>query len=331
MLSRSSRARVSTVWSLRPYLNTDTPALSKIWLAHHQAVLSNSQCPVNVWDQCVLSKSYFEARQLVVACDDKNTIVGFVHFGPALDPSEQYLSDTVGMIHRCCVEPGINDGAIASQLLSCAISSLRQDGFETCIAYGTSVESLFYLGVAEGDNLMGVLAADARSVKWLSTAGFQPTTPTECWELELDFFRPPMDRLQIAIRRTCSIGRILDEYHPHWWISSILGHCEQMRFNLVLRSPTRVDCEIMLWYPDSTIQGVDANVVRLRMPQVPEDDDGRERFVCLMAESLRQLQQERKRIVRTFGSASQHHSVRLLQRLGFKSVQQGLVFGRSLL
>ena len=139
-----------------------------------------------------------------------------------------------------------------------------------------------------------------------------------------------MDRLQIGIRRTCTVGRLLDEDSHQWWLSSVLGHCEQVRFNLVLRSPPKVESEIMFWFPDPTISNIDSSVVRLWLPAVPEGEEARERFIYLMAESLRQLQQERKHVVRTFASADQQPTITLLQRLGFRSVEHGMVFAKDL-
>lgn len=266
----------------------------------------------------------------MVAIDETGTARGFIHFGFGRNHDGLSLSDCIGIIHRLCIEPQTDEDEIAKQLIQYAKSNLVQRGARRIDAFGTPTHSTFYLGVAEGDNMMGVLSGDTRCIRWLNASHFIPTQPIECWDLDLGTFRPPMDRLQIAIRRTCTIGRILDEYHPQWWMSAILGHCEQMRFNLVLRNPPIVDCEIMLWYPDSTLFGLDSSVVRMWLGALPGQDESRERFVYLMSESLRQLQQERKRIVRTYASAQEQQVTTLLQRLGFRSAEHGLAFQCSI-
>jgi hypothetical protein len=285
-----------------------------------------SKCSVSVWDQCILSKPFFRQSDLALALSPQNEAVGFVHFGFTGNPTGMRASDVNAVVHKICVAPCEDEDSVAKALLTHATSELRAQGATSCMALGTTERNAFYLGVAEGDNLMGVVAKDVRTQRWLSCNGFQPMRPTECWELDLSSFRPPMDRTQIGIRRTCTVGRLLDEDSYPWWLSAVLGHCEQIRFNLVLRSPPRVENELMFWYPDPTIAGVDSQVIRLWLPTVPDGEEARERFVYLMAESLRQLQQDRKLAVRTYASADQQSTVTLLSRLGFRSSGTGVVF-----
>lgn len=319
------------VWKIRTFLNTDSPALSSLWAAHHSAFKSQSQCPVHIWDQCILSKPFFRSDSLAIAMDSNEKPVGFVHFGFGSSPGGNRISDVQALVHKLCVAPCYGEDAIAAALLQFAGNALRLQGATSCSALGSMERQAFYVGVADRDNLMGVLVRDARTQRWLAAAGFLATRPTECWELDLLSFRPPMDRIQIGIRRTCTVGRLIDEeLHHSWWLSSVLGHCEQIRFNLVLRSPPKVESEILFWYPDPTLVGVDSTVVRLWMPSIPQSEESRERFVYLLAESLRQIQHDKKIAVRTFASPEQQPTVTLLQRLGFRSVDHGVVYARDL-
>jgi len=329
MFPSSRGSRVIAVWTIRSFLNTDTPHLSKLWLDHHKAFHSNSTCSVGVWDQCVLCKPFFDRDGLALAIDDRQQPVGFVHFGFAGHSNGSRVSDSDAIIHKICIAPHPQEDEIAKVLLTHAWESLSVQGATHCTALGSIDRSAFYLGIGEGDNLMGVVAHDVRTQRWLSQSGFHAIRPTECWQLDLSSFRPPMDRTQIGIRRTCTVGRLLDEDSHVWWISSVLGHCEQVRFNLVLRSPPKVENELMFWFPDPTVSGLDSSVVRLWLPSVPQGEDARERFIYLMAESFRQLQQERKLSVQTYATADQQVTVTLLQRLGFRSIEHGLIFARD--
>jgi GNAT superfamily N-acetyltransferase len=285
---------------------------------------------VSVWDQCILSKPFFHQDELALAISPDSKTVGFVHFGFSSNPSGSRVSDVNSVIHKICITPSNDEDSIARALLAHALQCLRLRGATSCTALGSTERNGFYLGISDGDNLMGVVAHDTRTQRWLNQNAFMPIRPTECWELDLLSFRPPMDRTQIGIRRTCTVGRLLDEDSHQWWMSSVLGHCEQVRFNLVLRSPPKVENELMFWYPDPTISSVDPGIMRLWLPIVPQSEEARERFVYLMAESLRQLQQDRKSIVRTYASADQQATVTLLQRLGFRTVETGLVFSQDL-
>jgi GNAT superfamily N-acetyltransferase len=321
---------MSNVWSIRSFLNTDTPSLAHIWSDHHSAYGSSSRCNSSLWDQCILSKAYFSPDHLLLAIDPHGEAHGLIHFGAALAEDGKYLSGDTGMIHRLCVRPHADEDRIAKLLLERACQHLSSEGLNRCLAVGALEASSFYLGIAEGDNRMGVSAADQRLQHWLIDGRFKPHTPTECWEVSLESFRPPMDRMQISIRRACTISRVLDEYQSNWWISTVLGHCDQVRFSLVSRGPDRTEMEVMLWYPDATIRGVDSATARLKLPSIPDDEENRERLIHLIAESLRQLQTERKRAVRVVASAQNPSCTRLLQRLNFRTTDHGMIYVRDL-
>lgn len=282
-----------------------------------------------MWDACVFSKPYFDSDELLLAIDSNGETVGFVHFG--IVPLRNNPDRTsVGTIHRLCVTPCTNEAEIANLLINQAVEKLRSQGATACQSLGCGEDSVFYLGIAEGDNSMGILAQDQRSQEWFHAAGFAPICPTECWELELASFRPPMDRMQIQVRRNCTIGRMLEEDYDDWLESTILGHCEQIRFHLMVKSPPSLEGILSCWFPDPEVADVDGGVVRIKLPDVPSTELERERFVYLLSESLRQLQQDRKRIVRAVASAQKQQTITLLQRLGFRSVVHGLLFEKQI-
>jgi GNAT superfamily N-acetyltransferase len=319
------------VWRIRSFLNTDPPHLAKIWNEHHAAIQSASRSSVNLWDQCILSKIYFRPEHLLLAVDENDMAMGFIHFGSGMEGTpwhaqsrkESDAEPPIGMVHALCVVPNDSEDKIAQQLIDHAVGCMRQAGHLRLMALGSLESSVFYLGIADGDNLMGVLKTDRRTHAWLEKCGFQDTTTTECWDLSLDVFRPPVDRSQIAIRRTCSIGRILEESHPNWWVSTVLGHCDQSRFHLMVHTPERTEMEILYWYPDATLRGVDSTTARLSLPYVTADETHRERLVCLISESARQLQQERKRTVRVVTTDADVSMHLLLKRLGFRWIRNG--------
>jgi hypothetical protein len=305
------------VWRIRSFLNTDPPHLAKIWNEHHAAALSSSRCSLNLWDQCVLSKLYFRPEHLLLALDENDFSVGFVHFGEGMPGAP------IGLIHALCVIPNADELRIADQLVAHAVGVMCQAGLSRCQAIGSISSSIFYQGIADGDNLMGVLDTDTRTAGWLEQSGFRPTTESQCWDLSLDAFRPPVDRQQIAIRRTCSISRILEESHPDWWISAVLGHGDQSRFHLLAHGAERSEMEVLFWSPDATIRGVDSNISRLFLPAMVSDEIHRERLICLIAESARQLQQERKRTIRAVIAQTDNSLQIVLSRLGFRSTRRG--------
>ena len=86
----------------------------------------------------------------------------------------------------------------------------------------------------------------------------------------------------------------------------------------------------MCWHPEPSLVGLDSTLVRMILPEVPSGEESREQFLYLVAESMRQLQQDKKRAVRSVASADQQRTITLLQRLGFRSVEHGLIFTKCL-
>lgn len=314
---------------IRHYRNTDTAHLTRIWNLHHA---SSQPCDVlssSVFDACIVSKPYFDANDLLII-EDESHPVGFLHLGFGCKESRDSIDEGHALISCLCVEPHRNEELIADSLIRAGIQQLEARGTQDVIAIGAPFRYSFYLGIAPGDGLMGVVARDSRLQRWFAHNQFAPSRPTECWEVDLASFRPPMDRGQFAVRRSASVVRVLDEVQEDWWDAVVLGHTEQIRFQLYSRAKAAITNEILFWYTDQSWSGISSNTARVWLPTFPDDPESRDRTVFLFSEAFRQLQSERFSTIRVIASPDQQASVSVLQRLGFRSVEHGLVFQRQL-
>ncbi len=294
----------------------------EIWNRHYEACRASVGVLHGVFDACVLSKPFFKADDVWIYEDD-GMPVGFLHLGFGGNQSGGETDPRRPIISALCVMPHAHEDLIADQLLSQALERIQASGAENVIAVGSPTRYSFYLGMAPGDGLMGVVARDSRLQRWLSRHGFEPIRPTECWEVDLGTFRPPMDRSQFALRRSTSIVRVLDEQHKTWWDAVVLGHTEQIRFQLLSRDDATIRDTAQLWFIDTTFAGISSNTVRLWLSTFPDDADGKDRMTYLLAEAFRQLQSERFSTVRAIATPDQAASVAIFQRLGFRSVEPG--------
>ena len=155
---------MNAVWTIRSFLNTDTPYLAKLWHHHHTAFNSKSACPISVWDQCILSKPFFKCDGLMLVTNQVSVPVGFIHFGFASNADGSDASDSVAIVHKICVAPSEDEDAIAKVLIDYALIQLRKQNAKTCSALGTTALNAFYLGVGEGDNLNRSLSLDASEI-----------------------------------------------------------------------------------------------------------------------------------------------------------------------
>lgn len=326
-LSAFHRFWGSGVRSIRPFQNTDTLSLSKIWEAHHKAYGSKSQCLPFVFDQCVLSKPYFRYSELQLAIDEvSGEASGWIHFGR--NPEAKGIGHDSLIIHRLCVVPGDDESLIASQLLEVAMREGRSNEQTHCCGLGAFDESIYYHGVAEGDGLLGVDSNDVRLHAWMRQAGFEPYRATECRELVVSRFRPPMDRVQMGIHRTSTVSRIIEQDRPNWWENVIFGHCERIVYQLTCGAPNRAELQLTVWYPEMSLPGIDPGIARLTLPTIEDNDLRTEQWVYLISESLRQLQLERKQVVHVVIDPQDAIHSRILHRLGFKTKLHGMLLRR---
>lgn len=324
--------------SIRSFLNVDTPSLAKIWYLHHQAYSSKSDCTVVSWDLGVLAKPFFRSDELLVAVDPHEGLIGFIHFGR--NPEASSLGKDSGIVHRLCVRPGEDEDAIASELLSEGLQCMAKESLKRCVGLGAFHDSIFYIGIAEGDGFLGVHSSDVRLLGWMQKHGFRPLQATECWELSLARFKLPMDRLQIAVRRNSIVSQILAESQSNWWENVVYGHCDQARYQLATKSHPHVELALNIWTPEAFVPGLESWMARLIIPEIALEQVGNqqvstedliEHWVCLLSECMRLLQNDRKQKVQAVIDPSQSAHVQILRRLGFTTRHHGMVMACDLM
>lgn len=312
------------MWSIRPYQNTDTLRLSKIWEAHHRAYGSGELCTPLVLDQCVLSKPYFRYEDLQVAEETgSGECKGWIHFG--INPQARGLGVGHGIVHRLCVAPGPDESEVAAELLLTARKIFQAQGVTQICGLGAFTDSLFYQGISDGDGMLGVSALDDRLVGWMRLAGYEPYRATECREVSIARFRPPMDRNQMAIHRASTVSRILGQEREDWWENVIFGHCERVVYQVVTRISGLPPLELTCWFPELALPGIDPSIVRFLLPEISKDEMLIEQWIYMLGECLRHLQQDRKHLARTVVDPQDSVHLRILQRLGFKTQAHGML------
>lgn len=313
--------------SIRSFLNVDTPSLAKIWCLHHQAYCSKSDCTVVAWDLGILAKPFFRSDEFLVAQDSQEGLVGFIHFGR--NPEAHSIGKDSGIVHRLCVRPGADEDAIASELLTECLQWMAKERLVRCVGLGAFHDSVFYIGIAEGDGFLGVHSSDVRLLRWMQSHGFRPLQATECWELSLARFKLPMDRVQIGVRRNSLVSQVLAESQTDWWQNVVYGHCDQTVYQLVTKSHPHVELSVSVWTPEAFVPGLESWLARLIIPDLPaaqvSEDVLAEHWICLLSECMRLLQNERKQKVQVIIDPSRTGHVQILQRLGFATRHHGMV------
>ncbi|MCA9133323.1 MAG: GNAT family N-acetyltransferase [Planctomycetales bacterium] len=308
---------------------TDVAALCRVWNAHYAEL--GHECLIDPlrFELCSLAKPYFRAEDLLLA-EQEGRVVGFLHMGQVGNADLSDASAGEAAIAALCVEPGEDERAIGGLLLAAAEKHGADEHVRRCRFKPTLPDCAFYLGLGPGNSLIGATAAEKRVIEWVGQAGFKPVLPTTLWELELFSFQPPIDRVQIQIRRSACLDRQADEPDLPWWQACLLGHTERTAIQLINRADERVLCKALFWSVANELQSTADATLWLWPIALTSAEQAVDQMVFLLGESCRQLQHERTDVVRTVSTASDTVTSSILRRVGFKACESGMVFEKLL-
>ena len=315
--------------AIRAYENSDGPLCCKLWNSHFEQFPNSLPIKLSTWDNCIASKLYFDRRLLWVASDSQtDKPLGFIHIAHRFDEKVCKPSPRRLILNALCIEPASDEIAVAAALIDAACVYANDQESEEITALGSPDEYAFYLLVPPLHGLLGVHADDHRLQGWLRQANFQANRPTDLWQVDLQSMRLPMDRGQIAVRRTSSVGRVLSEDCQSHFLANVYGHGEQLRFSLQSRTGEAAVSEIVFLTIEQSTFTVGKGTALLLLPAIPTSSQAQDELTFLIAESLRQLQYERYTTATVVAYADQPQVGSLLQRLSFRALASGVVYHR---
>jgi hypothetical protein len=273
-----------------------------------------------------LAKPYFRQDSLLIAEDEAGEIAGFLQFGPT---ANEDLSDVCAShlgLAALCVRPSAEEDRIAAELLHRLFEIAVLQNVSSCSFRPLLPDAAYFVSFGPADGLASAISGEIRVCRWLSQSGFTAKHATCLWELDLYAFQAPVDRMQIQIRRTAAVNQQIDEPELPWWQACILGHTEPTAFQLIHRTEKRVLSEAVFWALSPELQATISQVIWLWPPALSSDAEAEDHMLFLLAEALRQYQEERAEIVRTASHADSPSITSMFRRLGFKPSYNGMVF-----
>ncbi len=312
----------------RTFRNSDPPGLVQIWQARSVERGLTQPISVEVLEQLVFSKPYFENRGLILALDD-DTPVGFVHagFGPTDD--EQRISHMLGVTCMLMVRHDYRRLGIGSELIARSEEYLKERGAQ--VLYGGGIRPLnpFYLGLYGGSELPGVLDSDQAAQQMYRACGYREIDRTCIYQRDLAGFRPPVDRQLMQIRRRMVVKETEDPPTNTWWEACTFGGFDRTLFELVDKSTQQVVASANFWRiePLGTSWGVHAaGLVDL---EVQEAHRQQGMATALVSDALKQLGQKGYHRVEVQTMQANTGAIRLYEKLGFHEVEGGAVLRKD--
>jgi ribosomal protein S18 acetylase RimI-like enzyme len=277
----------------------------------------------------VFSKPYFDREGLLVA-EEQGHVIGFAHAGFGPNESQTDISTEVGTTCLVMIAPDrADDRALTAGLLAESEAYLRRRGSK--VLYGGCINPLnpFYVGFYGGSEMPGVLVSDHVAAKLFTETGYETIDRTVVMDSDLEHFRTPVGRQQLQNRRRYRVDMETNAAPRTWWEACTDPPSESARFVVFPADGGPACGSVTFWIiePLSTVYGhPTAGLTRLVIDQ-PHQRQGLATY--LNSEAMRQLQIGGVTHVEVQTMQSNTAAIALYKKLGFVTVDEGLVLRKS--
>ncbi len=226
------------VVEIRTFLNSDVPQLVELW--NRQQPLSGRLPAVSaaMLETHVFSKAYFDPTGLIFATAS-GLVVGAVLCGFAPRPTLSQLDFRIGIVSHAIVDQAA-PVPTWPQLWAATLDYYRAHQSETLFWGSRFPESPFLSGFCGGTFVPGAAASDANQTSRLLQYGFGDCGEIGVLKLEVESFKPPIDRRVVMAKRSYDVRLTLDPLPESWWQHNVFAFRHQLDFRMVERKSNRI-------------------------------------------------------------------------------------------
>lgn len=313
----------------RSFRNTDPPVIVDIWRSLGAEIGLLQPMSVDLLEQFVMSRLYFDPEGLWLAWEDDRP-VGLAHagFGPTED--NHRINTELGTTCLLLIRPEGPREEVAAGLLQRCEEYLVRRGAK--VIHGGSIRPLnpFYYGLYGGSEMPGILASDTAACSTFESHGYREIDRTTAFHCDLHKFESRVTRQQMQIRRRMLVHATADPPSRDWWEACTMGNFELTRFDLCPRSegPSVAHALIRNMEPTSTFGG--SRSVGLVELEVDPRHRRRGLITFLLTEVFHQISRQGVAKVEVQTMRDNLAATSLYRRLGFQRVDQGIVFRKEM-
>ncbi|MGO9115549.1 MAG: GNAT family N-acetyltransferase [Thermoguttaceae bacterium] len=312
----------------RHFRNSDPPALVDVWQSRAGQPEINPSVGIEIFEQFVLAKTYFDPEGLILACDG-DSVLGFAHASFGANDTEDDISTELGTTALLMVRPDCDEAQVAAGLIEHSEAYLRRRGAK--VIYGGGIRPLngFYLGLYGGSELPGVPESDTVAQQAFTSRGYREIDRTLLFRQNLSTFEAVMDRRQMQVRRQMVVEVVVDPPPRTWWEACTLGMLDVVRFALIPRTGGSTVATALFRRVELVPTTLQPPSVGLFEVWVEESARRRGLAIFLLSEAFRQFVREGTREVEV--QAMQHNlaAQALYRKIGFQQFGQGSVFRKE--
>ncbi len=317
------------VIAYRHFRNGDPPQLLSLW---HSCGLGRGAAfgiTCDALDLLVFSVQYFDPRGLFVALDG-NRAVGFVHAGFGSNDSGSGISPQNGVICAIMVHPDYRGQGIGRRLVELAEDYLRAAGTVQAQAGQTPPRDPFYQLLYGGVEAAGFLESDPLAAPFFAALGYAPRERRFVYHRELKTTSDPVDFRVIGNRRTVQL-QITDQTRTlaPWYVTR-LGQLETIRFQEIPRRAGPAVAETTCVGLETYTHTWKVRAAGLFDLFVPLELRRKGYAKTLLLDVCKRLRDEQVDVVEMQVSENNPAGIGLLKSAGFKLVDTGVGYGKTL-
>ena len=314
----------SPLIQIRPFLNSDPPALVAIWNAQPESKCLARQLTTPTFEHFVLAKPYFDREGILVAVHDGRP-VGFVHAGFAPNDSHSSIDKNVGTICLLNILPDFDSVELGTQLLQAAETYLSSRGVSQILGGPVSPLTSFYHGLSSIGEAAGVLDDDRSTQELFRAAGYEESDRHVVLRRDLTAFRPGFDRKQRVLQRNFDVFVDLETDLSDWWELCRYGPLPRCAFEAIDRSSNTKVARVNWW--DQAFSGAALqSSVAFSNIEVPETIRRTGIGTLLMNEAMKQLKKSGAFFATAQVRAGNEGAQAFFNSLGFTELTRGTTF-----
>jgi len=277
------------------------------------------------FESLVFSHTYFDSAGLILAIDENNAAVGYVHAGFGCAADESALSVASGVICAVVVHPDYRRQGIGRELVSRAEAYLRERGAEEICAGPSPQRDPFLFGMYGGSQPVGFQKTDASSAPFFQSLGYQPVAEYRNLSRQMDARDPVSFRLTM-VRRKWELA-LVDRPEPcSWWWMSRFGRLDALYCVLIPRGGGSPVAGMTVAGLDTYMPSWGEQAIGMCDLWVAEDDRRKGFGQALVLEVIRRLRQETIRKVTANVPADSEAAIAVFRSAGFEEEDQATVF-----
>ena len=312
---------------VRPFLNSDPPALMAIWNAQPDQKHVARQLNLATLECFVLAKPYFDRQGLLIATEG-DRVVGFAHagFGPNGDRTD--IDRQTGVICAVQILPDWNLVESNRQLIRAAEQYLFERGVQRILGGPVSPYECFYHGLASTGEAVGVPMGDAALREAYGAMGYAVGAENVLLRRDLSEYRPPFDRRQRALQRNYEVLVELDSGVADWWDLCRYGPLPRCEFHLLDRL-SRARLGQVIWW-DQAFSGASLqSAVAFTQLEIAREYRRQGFGTLLLTEAMKQLKASGALQASTQVDAGNESALAFFRAIEFEESTRGTTFVKS--